>query len=44
MQPIEMTDEELTYPKKAQRKRGTNEAEQEQSKHRKRPPPPSETT
>ena len=33
-----MTDEELTYPKKAKRKRGANVAEQEQSKHRKRSP------
>lgn len=33
-----MTDEELTYPKKAKRKRGANVAKQEQSKHRKRFP------
>lgn len=31
-----MTDEELTYPEKAKRKRGANVAKQEQSKHRKR--------
>ena len=35
-----MTDEELTYPKKATRKRGANVAEQEQCKHGKRPPTP----
>ena len=29
-----MTDEELTYPKKAKQKRVANVAEQEQSKHR----------
>ena len=37
-----MTDEELTYAKKATRKRlkrGANVAEQEQCKHGKRPPP-----
>ena len=40
-----MTDEELTYAKKATRKRqkrGANVAEQEQCKHGKRPPPPKQ--